>query len=310
MNTFFGNIFTNCSRELPILYSMKKIILSLIFCSTLASAFCQKFYNGSPGFSGGFELYDANGHTVNPFPLKAGTPLKLRVGFQNASFSNKIPNETLKIHIYLGGKMIINPSPAYNIANAPFNQYFQWTLTVNGPDQIITGIQKSGEAADIPPGFINSLEFEVQPSNPGRSSVVGNIMILNTNATEKTSDPIDNDNSSSIIYEVVALPETVKLSNMSVQKTGCNMNVNWIAKSSTGVSKYEIELSKDNVAYTPVALVGTHSSSTYISTFEIPEQFRTDKIYVRIKQTNTDDKIIYSQVLNDSGICNTKGKPA
>lgn len=289
---------------------MKKILLFAFLSVAALTGFSQTFGNGAPGFLGGPELDDAAGNpTVNPNTLNVATPLKLHIGFQNASFAWPIPNNNIQIQIDLGSKLVINPAGAYVLANAPLNQYFTWSLTNNGTDQVIVGTQKTGAGADIPPGFAGTFEFEVQASALGTSSIVGNILITNNNPTDKITDPVDADNSTSSAYTVTtALP--VKFLNIDAQKSNCNINVNWAVGEQYNVGSYEVQASKDGANFVSVASVPASNATSYSASFALTDDIKANVIYVRVKEIDVDGRYGYSESRAVQGNCDNGSRLA
>ncbi len=287
---------------------MKKILLFLTVSVVSLTGFSQAFIPGQPGFTSAPELFDQSGNpTVNPNALNVTTPLKLRIGFSNASFAWYTPDNTTQIQIDLGNKMIVNPSGAYVLANAPLNQYFLWTLSTNGSNQVIVGTQKSGIAARIPAGFNGTLEFEVQASALGTSSIVGNITYPNTNPAEKTTDPVDGDNTTSSAYNVTtALP--VKFVSVDAKRSGCTVNVNWSVAEQQNAASYSVEASRDGSNFVSVSSVAASGASAYSTSFGITDNLKADVLYVRVREVDADGRTTLSEVHTVSGNCDASNR--
>jgi SprB repeat len=144
-----------------------------------------------------FDITDPGDIPANANTLSQNSIYKLKLGVLNGSQTNAIPDGSAYIRIGLGTKLIIDP--AFNVATAPYNEYFTWSTQVNSGQVEIFGILHTALPAD----FIGELSFNVKANLTGPSSFSGNFLVSNNNPLYTLSDNNSGNNFTNLSYTVV-----------------------------------------------------------------------------------------------------------
>lgn len=144
---------------------------------------------------------------------------KLKIPFYNLNQVNTTPNGTIRVTVNLGRNLDL--ATGFVLANAPLNNYFDWTSAIVAGNRVITGTQK----ADIPEDFAGTLVFNVRGIISCSSIINANIEIVNI--LNVLADDDLNNNNTSLNYN---LPVTVTTTQVNVL---CNGGSNGIINITT-----------------------------------------------------------------------------
>lgn len=143
-----------------------------------------------------FDITDPGDVPVNANSLSQNSIYKLKLGVLNGSQANAIPDGSAYIRIGLGTKLIVDPS--FNLAAAPYNEYFTWSTQVNSGQVEIFGILHT----PLPADFIGELSFNVKANITGGSSTSGNFLVSNNNPLYTLSDNNPGNNFTNLSYTI------------------------------------------------------------------------------------------------------------
>ncbi|HEX8334628.1 MAG TPA: T9SS type A sorting domain-containing protein, partial [Segetibacter sp.] len=235
---------------------------------------------------------DASANTVS------NQPVMLTVPIRNLNFNNSIPNGSVRVTIGLGSRLQIDPG--FNVATARLSQYFSWTSSFTGGQIVIVGNQIQA----IPPFFLDSTQFRVSGNAIGTSTITANIAPV-SNAVDD-QDP--QNNNSSLQYTVYALNiMPSKLTNFTVVRSGCNIDVDFTIAEQTNVNRYVVEVSKNGADFETLGNVSARATNArYNSRYAITDAIKAASIYVRLKTVDNDGKFEYSAVRRIAGTCEAR----
>lgn len=270
------------------------LLLALFFFAGRSHA--QVPVSADPGV-GSFDITTMAGVPVNANALVKNIGYKLKLFILNGDQINAIPPNTVEIRIGLGSKMILNPT--FNLATAPFFNYFTWTSSTVGSQVQISGVLHTA----LPPNFAEELVFEVKPSLQGNSTVSGNFLVVNNNPGFILSD-YNNNNFASMSYSVA--PEgnlPVLISKFAAANKDCKIQVNWTSEQEQQLARYEIEASKDGISFVKVGEVSPMGNRDYSESFALTDALKTPVLLVRLKIIDLDGTYRYSSIASVPGTC-------
>lgn len=270
------------------------LLLALFFFAGRSHA--QVPVSADPGV-GSFDITTMAGVPVNANALVKNIGYKLKLFILNGDQINAIPPNTVEIRIGLGSKMILNPT--FNLATAPFFNYFTWTSSTVGSQVQISGVLHTA----LPPNFAEELVFEVKPSLQGNSTVSGNFLVVNNNPGFILSD-YNNNNFASMSYSVA--PEgnlPVLISKFAAANKDCKIQVNWTSEQEQQLARYEIEASKDGISFVKVGEVSPMGNRDYSESFGLTDALKTPVLLVRLKIIDLDGTYRYSSIASVPGTC-------
>ncbi len=250
-----------------------------------------------------FDITDMADVSVDANNLHQNTIYKLHVVFENSNQVNAIPAGTMYFQIALGTRLIVDP--AFVLANAPLNNYFQFSQQTNSGQVSIYAIL----IADLPASFLDEFIFQVKANTLGGSTIVGNIFLnYDINSPFVLDDSNPGNNSISLGYTVTTnLPVTITKFN-AVNKN-CQVLVNWSTAEEINVDRYEVETSKDGINFYKAATVTALNSPDYATQFYLTEAMKAPVVLVRLKSIDIDGQFKYSKVVAITGSCSGSGSP-
>lgn len=254
-----------------------------------------------------FDVTTLGDVSVNANQLLTTGTYKLKLYALNLDQVTAIPDGTSYIKIGLGSKLILDPS--FNLATAPFSNYFTWSsLTSGGQVQIYGTIH-----TPLPANFTAQLSFNVKASTStqtGTSTVTGNFLISNDNPAYFFSDNDGTNNTASLQYGFSAnIPVPVTITKFTAVNKNCSLNVNWSTAQELNVDRYEVEISKDGINFIKAATVSAVNNTDYGSLINLTDAMKAPVLYVRLKSIDLDGSFKYSSVVLVSGTCGTKLMP-
>lgn len=236
------------------------------------------------------------GETV-PANTLSNQTVVFRLPVRNLSFTNAIPNGSVELVIGLGGNLQVDPS--FPVANARLNNYFSFAQSTNGGQVQIRGTQIQA----IPAAFFDSTEFRVQGSSVGSSAITASITPISTNVDDR--DP--NNNNQSLSYTVFSMSiMPSKITVFDVTKSGCNIDVNFVAEEQKNVNRYEVEVSKNGSDFSNLGKVSVSSNARYRTNYSITDAIKSTSLFVRLKTVDNDGKVEYSAVRRIAGTCEAR----
>jgi hypothetical protein len=246
---------------------------------------------------GGPSLRSIN--TGEPIPANtlSNQTVIFRLPVRNLNFNNQVPNGSTELKIGLGGNLRLDPT--FNLATARLSNYFTFTSATTGGQVQITGTQ----IAAIPAAFFDSTEFRVQGSTIGTGSITASITPISTNLDDE--DP--NNNTQSLSYTVFStsvMPSKIVV--FDVTKTGCSIDVNFVAENQVNVNRYEVEFSKNGSDFANLGRVSAASNARYRTNYSITDAIKSASLYVRLKTVDNDGKFEYSAVRRIAGTCDLR----
>ncbi|HUM47451.1 MAG TPA: T9SS type A sorting domain-containing protein [Chitinophagales bacterium] len=277
------------------------LLLALFFFAGRSHA--QVPVSADPGV-GSFDITTMSGVPVNANALVKNIVYKLKLFILNGDQLNAIPPNTVEIRIGLGSKMIVNP--AFNLATAPFNNYFTWTSTTIGSQMQISGVLHTA----LPPNFAEELEFEVKPSLQGSSTVTRNFLVVNNNPDFVLSY-YSNNNFAYMSYSVA--PEgnlPVSISKFAAVNKDCKIQVSWTSEQEQNLARYEIEGSKDGFNFFKLGEVSAQGNRDYSQQILLTDAIKAPVLLIRLKSVDLDDTYKYSSIVSVSGTCKSGSQQA
>jgi len=274
-----------------------------------SSTNAQIIVHADPALSS-FDITDLNDVPVDANNLVEGSFYLLKLGFQNLNFVNAIPPNTAYLRIGLGLNMVIDPT--FNLASAPYNEYFTWTYDNSQSQPLIVGTLHDF----LPAGFDGVAVFRVKamipPPPPTQISSTVSANFLNANPPGNPYRLIDDNsgnNSASIDYTVVVgTPTPVTLTRFKALKKDCIIRTDWSVENEINFDHYELQVSKDGINFVSVANVTAQNKTNYSSSFDInylAAQLKGNTLYLRLKMVDKDASFKYSDIIPVNGKCNT-----
>lgn len=241
-------------------------------------------------------IVSLSGNPVTPTQLAQNDIVQLQMRILNNNASNIIPAGTMKLKIGLGSKAQLDPS--FIVTNAPLSNYFTWTSISSEGQVEITG----DLIANIPANFSQNTQFRILGNTLGNSTITINFLVTNHNTFNNLSDENGSNNFASLSYLVnPPLPLTFK--EILLKKSKCDIEVVFNVEDEIDVSRYQIEASKDGIAFAAVGSLPAKNLPQYSYKFPITTQLETSSLFIRIKSIDKDGSIMYSNVGTVSGKC-------
>ena len=227
--------------------------------------------------------------------------IKLDVPIFNLNLLNQLPSGSCKIKIGLGSKIILDPK--FVLSSLPSSAYFNWTYDVSGGQGQITG----DLITNLPANFSNIVIFDVIGNLQGNSTLTTNFLITNHNTANILSDQNATNNTSFLPYTITAGgPLPVKFTGLSVVNKGCFIIVDFYTESEINVRKYEIEFSKDGMAFTKAGETIADANPHYQYSFPLTEAIKANDLFIRIKSVDRDNSFKYSETKSVRGLCDNE----
>jgi len=229
--------------------------------------------------------------------------IQIKIPVFNLHQSNSIPAGSCKLKINLGKFLVIDP--AFNLANAVLNNYFNWTSALVAGNVEITG----DLFTPMPGDFIGTAIFYLKAGNTlGTDEILTNFLITNHNTTTILQDEDFNNNTASLQYTITrqAAPVPVNFTQFTLTKTACSIQVNFTAENPVNVSHFEIELSKDAINFKKMGELPLSNLVQYKFDFKITKDNTATQLFVRIKSLDNDGKFKYSETKIIRGLCDEK----
>lgn len=247
-------------------------------------------------------LTDINSNGVNANMVGLNSIVKLKLDIYNFEQTISIPNATFQVVIGLGTRLSI--APGFDLSSAPLSNYFTWTSGINNGQLQIIGTLNSTLPADLYQN--NTASFDLKAiALGGPSTITSQLAFINNNPAFNLSDPNSSNNSATLSYTVSSvLPVTY--TRFSATQLGCDIRADWSLGNELNVKKYEIETSKDGIAFVKVTEVAARNLSDYSATFALNDQIKAPSIFVRIKAIDLDGTYHYSDVKTVGGTCDQK----
>lgn len=254
-------------------------------------------------------LTQISGISLGSLPLDAtnlsmDSIIKLKVPIYNKNMINDLPSGTCKIKIGLGSRMEL--VPGFNLTNVNTNAYFNWTASVTGGQEQITG----DLIAPLPANFSDTAVFFVKGRITGNSTITTNFLVTNHNTVIILSDENPANNTSFLAYTVTpgAIAVPVTFTKVQAINEACNIRVNFDAENEINVDRFEIQISKDGINFQTAGQLSANAKIHYNFSIGITDNLKAAQLFVRIKSLDIDDKFKYSETRKVSGTCsNTKG---
>ena len=170
--------------------------------------------------TGQLDLTDLADVSLNANTLVYNDVVKLKVPIYNLNQDNALPAGSSTVRIDLGSKYIVDP--AFTLATAPLNAYFNWTQTIEAGHVVIYGDQY----AEIPADFVDMATFQIKGFEFCSSSIAASFKIDNHASVFITSDEdLANDNAV-LLYTVVLPAPTVTVTQTSCATATGTITIN------------------------------------------------------------------------------------
>lgn len=256
------------------------------------------------------DITDLAGSPVDANNLVDGSFYLVQLSIQNLHPVNAIPPNTAYIRLGLGLNMVIDPT--FNLATAPYNEYFTWSYDNSQSQPFIIGILH-----DFLPAFFDGVAvFRVKAfipvATPTQVTSTVSGQFLNANPPGNPYRLIDqnpNNNSTLIDYTViVGSPTPVTLTKFKALKKDCIIRTDWSVENEINFDHYELQVSKDGINFVSIANVTAQNKTNYSSSFDINNlavQLQGNTLYLRLKMVDKDASFKYSDIIPVNGKCNT-----
>lgn len=276
------------------------ILLPLFLTATKMQAQTSVFADPALG---SFDITTQTDAPVNANTLTGNVVYKLKLVVLNNDQQFAIPSGTAYIRIGLGSKMTVDP--AFNLATAPLNNYFSYSVISSaGQTDIYCLINQA-----LPASFAEEMVFNVKVTGSGASTISGNFLIFNNNPSFTLSDNNSGNNTASLQYQVVAnAPLPVTITKFTAATSNCRVAAHWSTAQETSLSRYELEASKDGSVFVKVAEVSAQGQTDYNAFFNITDALKAPVLQLRLKSVDLDGQFKYSNVITVNATCSNKVK--
>lgn len=286
------------------IFNLKKLAAAGILCVSLlagslqGSAQYRKAVIADPRL-GSIMFTDMAGYQLDEAYVQPGEIIRMKIPVLNSAHGQVIPAGSCKIKIGLGTRLQLDP--AYDLNNTALGNYFQWTAGMNSGQ-----VQITGELVAPLPASISHVEvaFRVKGTVLGNSTITANFLVTNHQTDAVVSDEDGTNNASFLKYTVTDRPAPFSITAVNeLVKEGCAVKVLFGTEQEINLVRFEIEISRDGVQYEKVKNVSADGSLAYQESFEIPAAFRTDRLYVRIRnvERNGRERLSDAKIIN--GLC-------
>lgn len=280
---------------------IKMVLLGCFLAVSFVSVAQQKAVILDPKL-GAITVTDVAGNLVNENFIQSGQLVKLVIPVLSVAQTDAIPKGSAKIKIGLGSKLSLDPQFDLNSVNS--SNLFTWTKEYASGQWQLTGDLTSS----IPASFQEVVvAFKVLGNVVGTSTITANFLITNHNTVTILSDNDGNNNSAFLKYSIsnAAAPAPItKIDTMS--KSDCSIILQYGIDREIGVTKYEVELSKNAIDYVNVAQHAADNSASYDAAISIPKDLQATLVFVRIKTSFANGTVTYSAPKSISGLCGGK----
>ena len=273
------------------------LLSSVLFCSLHGNA--QKRAVMSDPKLGGISFTDMSGFQLNEAYVQPGELIRMKIPVMNSNHGEALPAGSCKIKIGLGSKLVLDP--AYDLNSAAMSSYFRWSSSMNSGQLQITGELTAPLPANVDDVVV---AFKVMGTAEGKSTVTANFLVSNHNTRTVVSDEDGTNNTSFIHYTVTNKPAPVSVTSINdIVKDGCTMSVSFSTDQEINLSRYEVEVSKDGIAFEKVSSLSAAGDLTYAASFELPAALQAQKLFVRVKAVMVNGRTLFSDTKNANGLC-------
>jgi len=271
---------------------------SVLFCSLNGMAQQGRAVMADPKL-GTISFTDMGGYQLDEAYIQPNELVKIKIPVLNNSHGQALPAGSCKIKIGFGSKLVLDP--AYDLNTAAMNSYFKWTAAMNSGQ-----LQVTGELIAPLPANVTDVDvaLKVKGTVVGKSTITANFLITNHNTRTVLSDENGANNSSFLQYTVTNRQAPVSVTTITdIVKEGCAINVSFATDREINLARYDVEVSKDGVAFEKVASLNAAGNLSYNASFELPATLQTERMAVRIKAVERNGRLIYSAAKNTNGLC-------
>ena len=247
-------------------------------------------------------MTDLIGTTINEDFIQPGQSFKIVIPVASVSQQAAMPVGSCKIKIGLGSKLLLDPT--FDLNTAALGNYFTWTSS-NASGQV----QITGELTSALPANFQQVEvgFRVIGNQVGHSTVTANFLITNHNTVTVLSDRDGANNSSYLKYNVTTATAPLPVTTLNdVVKTDCSFKASFGTDREINLTKYEVEVSKNNVDFVKVSESNSANLAEYFSTVALAKEMQSQILYVRVKSIYSTGRIAYSNTKTIAGLCDSK----
>ncbi len=244
-------------------------------------------------------MTDLIGTTINENFIQPGQSLKIVIPVASVNQQAAMPKGSCKIKIGLGSKLSLDPT--FDLNTAALGNYFTWTSTNTGGQ-----VQITGELTSALPANFQQVEvgFKVIGNQVGHSTVTANFLITNHNTVTVLSDRDGANNSSYLKYNVTSATAPLPVTTLNdVVKTDCSFKAKFSTDREINLTKYEVEVSKNNVDFVKVNEANATNLAEYLSNVELSKEMQSQILYVRVKSIYSTGRIAYSNTKTIAGLC-------
>ena len=286
-------------KKTPIL--LKTVVLGCLLTASFAGAAQQRAVTLDPKL-GTIKMTDLAGNIINEQFVQSGQLVKLVVPVLSVAQYEAIPKGSAKIKIGLGSKLTIDPQFDLNTVNS--SNLFTWTKEYASGQWQLTGDLTSS----IPASFHEVVvAFKVLGNVLGTSTITANFLVTNHNTVTILSDNDGNNNAAFLKYSISNAAVPAPLTKIdSVVKSNCSVIVKYSIDREIGVSKYEVEFSKNAIDFVNVANHIANNAASYETSSSVPKDLQAAVIFVRIKTSFANGSVAYSAAKSISGLCGDK----
>ena len=245
---------------------------------------------------GSFDITDMNNVSVDANNLLLNGVYNIRLDVANFNFTNPIPANTAFVDIFLGTKLVLDPS--YNLSTAPLSNYFTFVYTTAGQPKIRCII-----TSPVPADFFSQLVFRVKTTVSGTSNITGNFSVANNNPAFTLSDDNSGNNTASLSY-IVSSVLSATVSDVKTSVKDCNADISWKAGPEINLANYEVEYSNDGIEFVKALSVPAEHKNSYGVSFSLSDKIKSSKIFIRLKCIDMDGSFKYTPIISTDVSCN------
>jgi Secretion system C-terminal sorting domain len=284
---------------------MKLNVKSLLFCGLLAASLSttaqQRAVTLDPKL-GSIKITDLAGNQINENFIQPGQLVKLVIPVASVNQTDVLPKGSCKVKIGLGSKLQLDP--LLDLATVNSSNYFTWSVANGGGQSQLTGELNTS----LPASFQQvEVAFKVVGNQAGHSTITANFLITNHNTVTILSDNDGSNNASFLKYEITSAAAPVPVTTVDeLVKMDCSLKVNFSTDREINLSNYQLEASKNGVDYVKIYQTNAASLASYTATIAIPKELQSPIVYVRVKSTFNDGRVVYSNAKSVSGNCDGK----
>ncbi len=283
---------------------MRSILLTGLLATSLGG-YCQTSQRMSSIADpkvGQISLTDMQGRALDPDHLPYNEMVKMRIPVSNTSGANTIPMGSAKLKIGFGTKLHIDPA---SLNTAGMNGIFKWSVGQVGGQTEVTGEVIGEFPADLHDIF---LSFPARASVMGKSTITANFLISNHDTRTILSDLNPNNNTAYLQYTIGARTWQPDIKITKLNRGACTIHLVFTSERESGISRYDVEVSKDGINYTRVTDIAATLEGTYKYSFPIDASIESASLLVRIKSVDLEGRYFYSTPQTINGTC-TNNQP-